>query len=138
MSESNKSNISYVYLRWLQVELHLENIANSSNVFAIDICEYLDKVDTEMKSNREVEKKGFTWQRNRQLTSIHIAAYFLYPENYHVLITVEQQSQLQELFKRFTSDHNNALEQFFDFCGRSGCFAEAGGSWDMTGKPILF
>jgi hypothetical protein len=86
MSESDKSNISYLYPCWLQVELHLENIANLLNVFAADIREYLDKVGTEMKGNRAVEKKGFTRRRNRQLTLIHIAAYFLYPENYHVSI----------------------------------------------------
>lgn len=128
MSESNRSNISYVYPRWLQIELHLENIANSLNVFVADIREYLDEVGTEMKSNREVEKKGFTWQRNRQLTPIHIAAYFLHLENYHVSITVKQQSQLRGLSKRFTSNHNNALEQFLDFRERSSCFAEASGS----------
>ena len=138
MLESNKSNISYVYPRWLQVELHLENIANLPNVFAIDIREYLDEVGTEIKGNREVEKKGFTRRKNRQLTPIHIAAYFLHLENYHVPITVEQQSQLLVLFKRFTSNPNNALEQFFDFRGRSSCFAEASGLWDMTRKPILF
>lgn len=60
MSELNKSNISYVYPCQLQVELHLENIANLPNVFATDIREYLNKVSTEIKGNREVEKKGFT------------------------------------------------------------------------------
>jgi Protein of unknown function (DUF 659) len=58
MSEANKANIGYVYPRWLQIELHLINIANSPNLFAADIREYLDEVGTEMKGNREVEKKG--------------------------------------------------------------------------------
>ena len=108
--------------------MHLENIANSPHVFATDIYKYLNEVGIEIKGNREVEKKGFTRRKNRQLTPIHIAAYFLHPENYLVPITVEQQSQLQVLFKRFTSDPDSALEQFFDFRERSSCFAEAGGS----------
>jgi hypothetical protein len=77
--------------------LHSENIANSPNIFAIDICEYLDEVGIEIKGNRDVEKKGFTRRKNRQLTPIHIAVYFLHLENSHVSITVEQQTSVRRI-----------------------------------------
>jgi hypothetical protein len=138
MSEDNKANISYVLPRWLQVELHLIDIANSPNIFAKDIREYLDEVGTEMKGNRKVEKRGWTRRKNRQLRPIHTAAYFLHPDNYHVPITTEQKAQLQKDFKRFTPDYNKALEQFLDFRDRTNSFGEAGGSWELTKNPVLF
>jgi hAT family C-terminal dimerisation region len=45
---------------------------------------------------------------------------------------------MRKHFKRFTSNHDKALEQFLDFRGRSDCFGEASGLWELTGKPVLF
>jgi hypothetical protein len=128
MSEANSANISYVYPRWMEIELHLTQIANSKNVFAADIHEYLNAVD----------KKSWPRRKNKQLQPIHLAAYFLHPENYHVLIANEQQSQLCELFKRHTLDYETTLEQFFDFRSQLGSFGKTAGPWAHIAKPGLF
>jgi hypothetical protein len=128
MSEANRANISYVYPRWMEIELHLHQIANSKNAFAADIHGYLNGID----------KKSWTRRRNKQLKPIHLAAYFLHPDNYHVPITSEQQLEMRELFKRHTLDYETALDQFFDFRAQSDSFGKAGGSWDHTSKPGLF
>jgi len=124
MLESNRANISQVYPHWLQIELHLTAIANSPNYFALDIQEYLNEVGTEKIGNRTVEKKGWTRRKRRQLTPIHLAAYFLHPENYHVELTPNQLSQMRKHFNRFTSDRGKALEQFLDFRSQQSHFSE--------------
>ena len=139
MSESNRANISQVYPRWLQIELHLTAIANSPNYFALDIQEYLNEVGTEKIGNRTVEKKGWTRRKRRQLTPIHLAAYFLHPENYHVELTPNQLSQMRKHFNRFTSNGGRALEQFLDFRSRQSHFSETEAPWDLAKeKPVLF
>jgi hypothetical protein len=45
MSEANGANISYVYPRWMEIEVHLTQIANSKNAFADDIHGYLDGIN---------------------------------------------------------------------------------------------
>jgi hypothetical protein len=128
MSEANGANISYVYPRWMEIEVHLTQIANSKNAFADDIRGYLDGIN----------KKNWTRRKNKQLQPIHLAAYFLHPENYHVPITSEQQLEMRELFKLHTSDYETALEHFFDFRSQSGLFGKAAGPWDHAAKPGLF
>jgi hypothetical protein len=118
MSEANNANISYVYSWWMEIELHLTQIANSKNTFATDIRGYLDGTD----------KKSWNRRKSKQIQKIHLAAHFLHPENYHVPITSEQQFEMRKLFKQHTSNYEAALEQFFDFRARSGSFGEALGS----------
>jgi hypothetical protein len=74
-------------------------------------------------------------RQNKQLRPIHLAAYFLHPENYYVPIRSKQQLEMRELFKRHTSNYEAALKQFFDFQAQSGSFGKAGGLWDHTSKP---
>ena len=52
MSEANRANISYVYPWWMEIELHLQQIANSKNSFAVDVRGYLDGIDKKSWTRR--------------------------------------------------------------------------------------
>jgi hypothetical protein len=128
MSEANRANISYVYKRWDEVEAHLKGKANGTSPFAKDLKTYIEGP----------QKKNWTRRRNKQVTFLHLAGHLLHPRNYEVEITPEQLTKLTKLFKRYTTDHEAALEQFLNFRKRRGHFGPDGTAWDYPDNPRLF
>ena len=138
MSEANRANISYVYQRWAEVELHLKKIANSNSLYATDVKVYFNTVFTNSVKLEGIDKKNWTRRCEKQLLDLHIAAYFLHPDKYKAELTLDQQKRLVKVFKRYTSDHKTTLEQFYDFRSQQGSFGLDGQAWEYIEKPALF
>lgn len=115
MSKDNKATISYVYPRWTRLELHLKKIANSNNMFAIDIKNYLTTIPVNGIKLTGIDKKNWTRRCTKQLLPIHRIAYFLDPINSKATISEIELAEVNTYFKHHISDHYRAFEQFFDF-----------------------
>jgi hypothetical protein len=110
------------------IEEHLNNIANSFSGYSTDVQLYLS-------DNFE---KNWSCRRNKQLSPFHVAAFFLSPQNYNALITLDQQNQIIELFECYIPDHIAATNQFFDYRAQHGNFKTIGRAWTYTENPELF
>lgn len=78
MSESNRAHLGYVVSRWKRIELHLRGSLSRINY------SYADKIRAIFIS--DVNAKGYSthlWNDrfNKQVTDIHLAAYYLDPAN---------------------------------------------------------
>jgi hypothetical protein len=99
--EDNKSTLAYVYQQWINITAHLQKIRDSSSSFAAPIKSFLE------------DDNGKSWkaQVNRQVISLHIAAYFLQPCNINKPMNQDQgqQDQICNLFKQYFTDYNAAF-----------------------------
>ena len=126
--EDGKLTLSYVYSQWIEITTHLQKTANSCNTFAQLVKSFLEN------------NNGKTWKArvDRQITDIHIAAYFLQPSNYNKPINQGQLNQIWKLFKHHFTDYNKQFRIFLDFQHQRGLFHPGSKSWDMVHDPILF
>jgi hypothetical protein len=77
MSEDNRATLNYVFERWTAIQSKLLTIARSNNCFAKDIEAFI------------AHEQGKLWKArlDRQLTSLHTAAYFLQPQAFDTPMT---------------------------------------------------
>lgn len=138
MLEDNKATISYVYPRWQKVELHLKKIANSQNMFAVDVKSYLTTIPINGIKLTGINKKNWTRRWNKQLLPIHRVAYFLDPLNSKVSLTDSELGEIDIYFKQHILGHSRAFSDFFDFRNHEGSFSDTAVAWGYSKKPKLF
>lgn len=137
-SEDNKANIGYVYQRWNEIEAHLRSYSARDTQFATDVKQYLDIKPSPNVKLTGIDKKNWTRRRNKQVTAVHLLAFYLHPKNYKESLSPEQEKTIVAHFKKYTSDYKAAYEQFLDFRKQEGSFGLDGIAWEYSDKPSLF
>jgi hypothetical protein len=131
MSEDNRATLATVAQDWAEIQYHLEQKANSTSFYAGDITDFLGEVG---------EDRGSAWEQrvNRQISDIHIVAYFLRPQNYDKPITDYHQDRIREVFQQYITDWLSAYKLFFNFREQRGLFSVASKVWEMVKDRDLF
>ena len=128
MSEDNCATLNYVFERWMAIQTKLSAITKSGNCFAKDIEAFM------------IHEQGKPWKErlDRQLTSLHTAAYFLQPQTFDASMTEKSQEEIYKAFKQYILlKHEEALKQFYDFCRQRGAFYPGNRAWTFQ-DPALF
>ena len=127
-SEDNKATLSYVFERWQKISSYLYTFANSCSSFADDINRFI------------IHKEKMPWKArfDRQITPLHVAAYYLQPQHFNSDILPTLQDQILDLLKAYIPDFSTAYKQFFDFRLQRNAFQPSSRSWTMVDDPVIF
>jgi hypothetical protein len=106
-SESLKALVVYAFDRWLQIISELNDVSQSWNHFAGAIRQYkyaptivLTRGRT-LKHPRKDGKSKEALRLDKQLKPIHVAAYYLIPENYDKILLSKRRNQIYEAIKQY-------------------------------------
>lgn len=125
MPEANDATLDKVYIRWLEIQLHL-TAQSRHNRFHEEIITFL------------IEK--FRLRLNKQINSAHRAAHYLHPINLHKRLDLLRQIEILAFLKEYTPRPKHAaLEtEFYDFREKSGVCAPHVDAWENGEGPVLF
>jgi hypothetical protein len=147
MSESGRASISYVFDRWLGITSHLIDVTKSHNRFAESIRKF--RCDTAIQKGRNgspdhprQDGKSLEQLRlDRQLTDLHVAAYFLVPENYNKHLFPKFRDQIYKAIEKYCGPkYEDVFDQFLRFRSRDEEFHQAAASiaYKRVNKPKAF
>jgi hypothetical protein len=122
MSEAGKASISYVFGRWLGITSHLIDITKSHNRFAESIRKF--RCDAAIQKGRNgnpdhAREDGKSLEQisfDRRLTDLHVAAYFLVPENHDKHLFPKFRDQVYRAIERYCGPkYDDVFDQFLRF-----------------------
>jgi hypothetical protein len=128
-SESNRATLAFVFERWLTIQSHLSTFAQVGEHFGPLVKEF-------------VELGVGTWRQRleRQMSPLHLTAFFLQPKNYDAALLESKEREILTLFKSILpdKDYKMAVKQFYAFRERTAEFNLSRPIWDFTDEPLLF
>ncbi|RKF55284.1 hypothetical protein GcC1_204035 [Golovinomyces cichoracearum] len=130
MSESNGATINKVYPRWIDINRHMNEfqLEESGSPWWQEINSYC--TSTQGVWNQRMEK---------QLLSIHLAAYILTPENSKTVILSHFQEQINDFIRAKYGENSSAVASYFEYVDQEGPFNILANFWKhYTYKPLLF
>jgi len=130
MSESNKSHLGTVIQRWETIARHL-----NANI------RYFPELATFMKPDGGTFSQRFA----RQITPIHVAAYYLTPKNRQLSFQLEEhpdyRTKLHNFFVQYSSSPENAKlveKEYVYYVTQRGCFEKTEPCWEQEQNPNDF
>lgn len=130
MSESGNSHLGHVLPRWMAIAEHLK----------MRRMDYYDELDPFMSIDGD-DSNSFSHRYKRQILPIHIAAYYLTPENRTKPTPEHFESQLLSFFRKSTSstaDYETLCYEFESFRAQSAPFEYGRRCWTLSKTPRLF
>ena len=130
MSEDSNSHLGHVLSRWMVMAEHLKMKAS-----------FDPELDQFMSMPTDSESRGFAQRYKRQVSPLHIAAYYLDPETRIKPIPENFDTQLQVFFRQYTTsdaDYQTINYEFESFRAQEPPFEPGRRCWTIAGKPKLF
>ena len=127
ISESGKSHLGHVLTRWTGF---LDHLTAEKVGFPNELSSFLSPVNG-----------TFAQHYQRQVNSIHIAAYYLLPENRTKSLPASFESQLQIFFQQYTStlvDYQTISIEFESFRAQESPFEYGRRCWGLANHAKLF
>src|SRR5579859_2016235 len=128
MSESGKSHLGQVLLRWMGILEHLETRRKTD--FAVELGDFMSPGNG-----------TFALRYQRQIKPIHVAAYYLLPETRTKTITEYFDNQIQIFWRRYTTstaDYETICFEFESFRAQEPPFEHGRRCWTLVTHPKLF
>jgi hypothetical protein len=125
MSESSKSHLGHVFSRWMDILKHLKR--KISDIPELD--EFTSASGT------------FATRYKRQVSPIHILAFYLVPNHHHTPLSAEHENIIYEFIKQYTTSDEELrtfLVEFQAFRSQRTPFGRERICWKLTEDATLF
>jgi hypothetical protein len=117
MAEDHSYTIGRVYKSWKDTKEHLDKMANSKNMFAASIRDYM---------TRRSKKGERSWEKRlaKQLLPLHLTAYYVDPGAHGDIMNDGVREKMTAFFRKYIPETAAAAEaQFNEFRHKSGRFS---------------
>lgn len=126
MSESGAAHLGMVLDRWLSILSHLKRMQRSHP----SLEDFLNK-----------DNGAFAERYRRQVMPIHIAAYYLTPQNVYAHLDLQHESKIYQFFREYTSsveEYHTIREEFLHFRNKLCPFTSDRSCWEDIDNPRMF
>ncbi len=125
MSENNRVTVDKIYIRWIDIQTHL-NQCIQSNSFDQAIEEFL--------------QTQFTSWLTKQITILHRVTHYLHSTHYNKSLNVFKQGEILCFLRSHTESqyHTQIESKFFEFREREEIFNSRADAWNNDDDSVLF